>query len=214
MLAAVPGIAAVAFVALFIGARLGPTSSTAQLLATWTPTPTLVTGSAAQSAYAACQTELNNVQGPMVVTAMTGVLAEQRGDLTGVLLSSGSQVGLCLLVQGEASGIPAVFSGVDSLTTSPQSGVELDDVPGQLNGSGAFRIAYGQSASNVASVTVLTYDGQTVQSTVAGGLFFAWWPTGSDPETITSETAQGTGIQVLTLPGSAAPTPPPPTREP
>jgi hypothetical protein len=73
----------------------------------------------------------------------------------------------------------------------------LDGNPGQLNGANPFRIAYGQVAPSIGRVVIDTTDGLHVNATVHGGRFFAWWPTGADPATITGLAADGTAMTTL-----------------
>jgi hypothetical protein len=106
-----------------------------------------------------------------------------------------------------------IFLGIGEMGafSAPQD-LMLDGDPGQLNGSTAFRLAYGQVAPSVSSVEIETADGLQVQATVADGRFFAWWPSGADPSAITAYGADGHAVKTLhPTPTDASPTP---SREP
>jgi len=171
--------------------------------ASWTPIPTPLSATAAASAERQCQAKLLTQHWPMSITGIAAVLAEQRGVLTAVLFSGTGRYGMCV-------GDPAdpIFLGIGEMGafSAPQD-LLLDGDPGQLNGSTAFRLAYGQVAPSVRTVEIETADGRQVQATVADGRFFAWWPSGADPVTITAYGANGLAIKTLhPTPTEVAPT--------
>lgn len=203
---AVPVLAAGAAAGVF--AISGLTAHRTSPTASWTAVPTPLGGAEAAASQQQCQSRLSSQHWPIAVSAMSGVLAERRGALTAVLLSGAGQYGMCV-------GDPAdpVFIGVGQASRfDAAAGLVLDGDPGKLNGSGPFRVAYGQVAASVTSVVIDTGDGRQVDATVAAGRFFAWWPSGADPKTITAFAADGSVVKVLT----PAPSPgsPSPVREP
>jgi hypothetical protein len=188
---AIPVAAVVAIAGVFAAGINHP--NRVSLTATWTPIPTTVGGDKAATLYQQCQQELLKKHWPIKVTTMSGVLAEQRGKLTAVLMTSADQYGMCVGDQRNS-----LFDGVGVVEPfNPADLLVLDGNPGQLNGAGAFRVAYGQVAPRVASVAIETVDGQNVDATVLGGRFFAWWPSGADPSTISAIAADGSQLDVL-----------------
>jgi len=188
---AVPVLAAGAIAAAFaIGS---PTTHTASLTASWTAVPTALSGDRAVAAQQQCQSRLIAQHWPISVSAMAGVLSEQRGELTAVLMSGAGQYGVCIGRSGSA-----LFTGVGEVSTfSPAEGIVLDGSPGVLNGADPFRVAYGQVAPSVASVLIDTADGRHVDATVSGGRFFAWWPSGADAKSITAYASDGGVVRTL-----------------
>jgi hypothetical protein len=193
---AVPVLAAGAVAGAFAISTL--TTHPASLTASWTAIPTPLSSSDGARAQQQCQARLQAQHWPISVSAMTGVLAEQRGQLTAVLLSGAGEYGVCI---GDA-GSP-LFFGVSAVGEfASTSGLVLDGNYGKLNGSDPFRVAYGQVAPSVTSVVIDTTDGRHVDATVAGGRFFAWWPSGVDPKSITAFAADGSVVRTLNPPQS------------
>lgn len=182
----------------------GLTARTASPIASWTAIPTSLGRAAATAAEQQCQARLQAQHWPVTVSAMTGVLAEQRGRLTAVLLGGADQYGVCV---GDPN--DPVFIGVgEAGPFATADRIVLDGSPGKLNGTGPYRVAYGQVAPEVTAVLITTSDGRQVDATVAAGRFFAWWPSGADPKAITAYSAGGAVLRTLTpIPSDLAPSP-------
>ena len=200
-------VAAAAISGVLVASRLWSSNQGVSVLASWTPSPTPVSSGEARTVDAKCHADLQSAGWPMQVSSMQGILAEQRGELTAVMLGGGGQAGMCIF----DANMNEVFMGVDALGSfSSGTGAVLDGDPGQLSDPGAFRIAYGQIAPDVATVTIDTADGYSVSSTISDGLFFAWWPSGADPTTVTAATSEGAIVAVL-HPAATSPLIPTPT---
>jgi hypothetical protein len=199
---AVPALAAGAVAAAFAISTL--TTHRASLTASWTAIPTALSSDDSARVQQQCQAQLQAQHWPISVSAMTGVLAERRGQLTAVLLSGADEYGVCIGDPGSP-----LFSGIGMVGPFARAGgLVLDGNPGKLNGSDPFRVAYGQVAPSVTSVVIDTADGRHVDATVDGGRFFAWWPSGADPKSITAFAADGSVVRTLNPPPSElSPTP-------
>jgi hypothetical protein len=188
---AIPAVAAGALISALAVGRF--TADPVSLTSSWTAVPTALGAGDAASAGAACETELAKHRWPITVTDMTTVLAERRGQLKTVLMSGDGQYGMC--ISGPHG---RLFSGVGSVGAfGAGDGLALDGEPGQLNGKDPFRLAYGQVAPDVSSVVIDAADGTKVDATVANGRFFAWWPSGADPATITASASDGRLVKVV-----------------
>lgn len=189
---AVPALATAAVAGAFAISAL-TTRPASSLTASWTAIPVPLSSSERAHAQQLCQAQLQSRHWPISVSAMTGVLAERRGQLTAVLLSGTGEYGMCIGDPGNP-----LFSGIGMVGQfDAATELILDGNPGKLNGSDPFRVAYGQVASSVASVVIDTADGRRVDATVAGGRFFAWWPSGADPTSITAYASDGGVIKTL-----------------
>jgi hypothetical protein len=73
--------------------------------------------------------------------------------------------------------------------STPQQATSIGDATG---GGGYGPSMLGQAGSDVASVSVTLDNGQTVLATVQNGWYFAWWPWGTQPKTVTVTTTSGT----------------------
>jgi hypothetical protein len=184
------------------------TASEATLTASWTAIPTPVGPNDHDAMERACQQRLRRAHWPVTVDAMTPVLVERRGHLTAILMRGDGQYGMCV---GDPQ--DPLFVGVGLIGEfDPAAGLHLEGHPGQRNGRNAFRVVYGQVAPAVTGVVIETFDGKAIDATVHGGRFFAWWPSGADPKTMTATSGDGSVVAVVDQP---LPQPPgTPTRRP
>ncbi|MBR7833758.1 hypothetical protein KDL01_10810 [Actinospica durhamensis] len=187
---AIPALAGAGVVIALIAAPRGGGSTS---VSSWTAIPTPLSASALSAAEQACQAKLAGEHWPISVSAMEGVLGERRGSLTAVMLRGADQYGMCV---GDTA--DPIFVGVG--TTGPFTPAQLlvlDGDPGKLNGSTPFRLVYGQAAASVHDVVIQTTDGLQVHASLVGGRYFAWWPSGADPASITGYAADGQILKTL-----------------
>jgi hypothetical protein len=137
-------------------------SSAAPAFAGWSPTPTPPVAGQLAAAEQACSANLG-----------TPVLTDTRGPYTASIYAEATSSHTCL-------------EGGSLSIASSSSGAIQADVPAgqiQLTGSGlknsagqALTLVDGRIGAGVTSVTIDRSDGSSVQATVSGGWYLAWWP--------------------------------------
>ena len=150
-------------------------------LAGWSATPTPPASGQLASAAQQCSANLG-----------TPALTDTRGPYTASIYADDTSSHLCL--QGGSLSIASTSSG-------PAEG----DVPAgqiQLFGSGienssgqALTLVDGRVGAGVTSVTIDRSDGVSVQATVSGGWYLAWWPGTAHATTAELTTTTGTATQ-------------------
>ncbi len=160
--------------------------------ASWTPRPTPVTGAERQTAETACRANLAESlrtmadvpadQRPTVdPQAVRTVVAERRGDF--VFLSMADDRGSTSQCFFEAGDLSQVRGATGGLATA-QSAAPVALTPGQVEAGGAgassgpegsYAFTTGRVAAGTRAVTIRT-GGQTIQASLAGQHFAAWWP--------------------------------------
>jgi hypothetical protein len=116
----------------------------------------------------------------------TAVLTDSRGPYTAAIYAQGNTTAVCL-------------SGNDiRMSSSSSSTVPVTAPAGQLQFSGGanrdsagsqLTLADGRAGTGVTAVTFELSDGTSVQATVTGGWYMAWWPgavTATDAEVTTA----------------------------
>ena len=171
------GVSATA-VAAIVAVTLG--SSAAPAFAGWSPTPTPPAAGQLAAAEQECSANLG-----------TPVLTDTRGPYTVSIYANATSSHLCL------------EGGSLSIASSNSGSTQADLPPGQVqlfgsgfeNSSGqALTLVDGRIGAAVKSVTIDRSDGGSVQATVSGGWYLAWWP----------GTARATTANVTTAGGEAA----------
>lgn len=128
----------------------------------------------------------------------TPVLTDSRGPYTASIYDDATTSELCL----SGAGISM------SSTTNSTAGIG----PGQvgLHGRGmqdstgdALTLVDGRVGAGVTAVTINRADGSSVQATVAGGWYLAWWPGTTPAATAEVTTAGGTASESFPTPPSA-----------
>ncbi len=128
-------------------------------------------------------------------TPVTPVLAERRGTSSAVLMGGADNAGVCL--QGRN------FWAAGRTEAPPLKAGQALDVQengGNVTEGDAARYVYGRAGSAVTAVSVDTSDGRRVTATVKDGFFFAWWPSGADPTTVTAADATGEKVGSVRTP--------------
>jgi hypothetical protein len=161
-------------------------SSAAPAFAGWSPTPTSPAAGQLAAAGQACSANLG-----------TPVLTDTRGPYTASIYADATSSHACL--QGGSLSIASSNSG------SSQADVAAGQV--QLIGSGmknsagqALTLVDGRIGAGVTSVRIDRSDGTSVQATVSGGWYLAWWP-GTVPAT-TADVTTSTGTATEQFPST------------
>jgi hypothetical protein len=103
----------------------------------------------------------------------TPVLTDTRGPYTAAIYATSTTGDLCLSGNGV------------SLSSSSSSAAPVSVDPGQIQPGGggmrdsagnALTMVDGRTGAGVTAVTIDLSDGTSVQATVAGGWYLAWWP--------------------------------------
>lgn len=153
--------------------------------ASWTPVPSTLTEAERTIAVTAC------LQSDGGLKSARPLLAERRGEWVGVVIDGEMNAEVpattsCLMH------LPIGSDHAESLTWGssggqgavPIGGQFTDGSISQFGGGGLFGLwarptvsfNVGDVGSDVAAVTIVDADGQTVQATVDDGRFVAWWP--------------------------------------
>ena len=153
--------------------------------ASWTPVPSTLTEAERTIAVTAC------LQSDGGLKSARPLLAERRGEWVGVVIDGEMNAEVpattsCLMH------LPTGSDHAESLTWGssggqgavPIGGQFTDGSISQFGGGGLFGLwarptvsfNVGDVGSDVAAVTIVDADGQTVQATVDDGRFVAWWP--------------------------------------
>ena len=137
-------------------------SSAAPAFAGWQPTPsTPPPGQLAQAAQA-CGQDLGNP-----------VLTDSRGPYTAAIYANSTTGELCL----SGNGVSMSSSSTSSAPASVPAGQIQPGGGGTRDSAGnALTRVDGRTGAGVTAVTIELSDGSSVQATVAGGWYLAWWP--------------------------------------
>lgn len=219
--------------ALTIGGQGG-----APAYASWTPTPTPVTGATLTNAEKACRASLAEQQSHMAElppelrpttrpeTART-VVAERRGDyLFLAMATADGSTAECFLDADTPDRVEGMTGSASTPSSPPPAALRGGqfEVPGAGSSSGpegSFAFTQGRVGPDVTGLTLRT-EGRTVQATVSDGHFAAWWPStaaggsGPAPQIAYDVTlAGGTVLRDATpvTPGAAADRPAPGPRQ-
>ncbi len=192
---ALPALGAVGVSATAVAAIAAVTlgSSAAPAFAGWSRTPTPPAAGQLAAAEQQCSANLG-----------TPVLTDTRGPYTVSIYANATSSHLCL--QGKSLSIASTTSG------PAQADVAAGHV--QLSGSGvqnssgqALTLVDGRIGAGVTSVTIDRGDAGSVQATVSGGWYLAWWPGTARATTASVSTAAGQATQSFpsTSQGTGAP---------
>lgn len=162
-------------------------SGAAPAFAGWQATPTTPTTSPAAAAGQSC----GGVVG-------TPDLTDARGPYTAVIYTQGDTQYVCLsgndiFMQTSSTSSRPVAVAAGQLQFS--GGVTQDSAGDQLT------VADGRTGSGVTAVSFDLSDGSTVEATVSGGYYMAWWPGTATATSAEITTASGmTGVSVPAAP--------------
>lgn len=189
-------IASVAVVgALAVVGVVAPSLSSPEAFASWTPTPTVLSGEEAQAVGQRCIDSMSGGPGgngwPETDEwdAFTTLLAERRGDLTFSLVGSDGWIANCLATADSSGGSIEEFddSGVAA------DSVDLRSIGGSERDGAIFSYTYGRAGAEVAAVDIMLTSGEVVEAAVVDGRYAAWWPGHPrDDATVTLHLVDGT----------------------
>lgn len=150
----------------------------AVLVASWTPIPAPATVAQRQDAARRCSSASSRI-----------VLAEQRGQVTALLLTSSSGYEACIVGGGQ---LPSV--------TVWSAAAHNQDFGTRVLAMRPFPAAFevGTVASDVAKVTVTLTDGRVATATLDDGWAFVWWPDNATAKTVTEYAADGSILSTHT----------------
>lgn len=160
--------AAAAAVAVGIGATQVLGGGTTAYAASWTPTPSAASPADVAAAREVCAdrlpVRLAERRGDLVVLAMDSGAAEPAVTTCVVGMPPGGRAELVSRSGGGGVVRPSARSVTDAGIY--QRGVAGDELS----------VIDGLAGEDVRAVTVRTADGRSVEATVAGGHYVAWWP--------------------------------------
>jgi hypothetical protein len=156
-------------------------SSAAPAFAGWSPTPTRPGAGQLAAAEQACSANLG-----------TTVLTDTRGPYTASIYADATSSHLCL--EGGSLSIASSNSGASQADVPPGQ-IQLGG-SGMKNSSGqALTLVDGRIGAGVTSVTIDRSDGSSIQATVSGGWYLAWWPGTAHATTADVTTTTGTATE-------------------
>ncbi|MFF2620272.1 hypothetical protein [Oerskovia jenensis] len=162
--------------------------------ASWTPVPSVLTGSARSIAETACGND------PALTTT---VLAEQRGAFTFTLRtdsdSDSDQIADCL-VDDDGTGSGSTRDLALLQTPADQQALVATYVTTWNPDNGHATAIYGPAGDAVTAVTITRSNGYEIRATVSNGWWAAWWPGDTDPDaTLTTHHADGTSSDPISI---------------
>ncbi len=184
-------VAAAATVAVVVPVVVGGDGA----FASWSPTPTELTGAARRAAVDACLVLQGDEEGPLAFDpgADAAVLvAESRGGWSYVLYrvesaSGGELEGSCLVPESlvddprpAGGGFFGSLGGADEGGGPAPARNEIREVSSGAGSvdSEAFVFAEGRAGADVAGIVVTTPGGREVEASVENGRWAVWWPAG------------------------------------
>lgn len=158
-------------------------SSTPAASAAWSAVPAPLTISVNDPMVAQCLADLPAGPSDQIGQAqLTPMVAERRGTSRAALLGGYDSQAICITTPTSRTGgrtlSPALPVGHD---------ISLTGNGGSTDAASGDRYVYGRVSPRVDAVTVTTTTGLQVTASVAHGSYFAWWPGGAGPATITAE---------------------------
>lgn len=190
-LPALGGLGATGLVAA-VGAIVALGSSAAPAFAGWQSTPRTPAAGALVAPAQACGLDLGKP-----------VLTDSRGPYAASIYADSTNTAVCLTGDG-------VSMSSSSKTLAPISvaaGQITFRVAGMRDSAGnALTLVDGTAGAGVTAVTIELSDGSSVQATVMGGWYLAWWPGSVTATNATVTTASGTNtVTVPSAPALSAP---------
>lgn len=185
--------AAVAVGAALVVPSLFP-SAADKAFASWTATPTPVTGQQVLPDARAC------VSGygidPAAVVAGDVIVAEQRGTATSMILKAGSDALECMSVD---HGKVFASQRLPGAPIAPANGIVSVETQSSVgDGSSQYSHIVGFTGPGVSEIDVLLPGGRTVHTSAAAGWWTAWWPgpEGGEADTvrIAAHTSHGSAV--------------------
>ena len=176
---ALPALSALGVCAAAVAAIAAVTlgSSAAPAFAGWSPTPTSPATGQLAAAEQACSANLG-----------TPVLTDTRGPYTVSIYAEATSSHLCM--EGGSLSIASANSGPTQADVPPGQ-VQLFGIGTESSSGQALTLVDGRIGAGVTSVAIERSDGGSVQATVSGGWYLAWWPGSAHATTAAVTSAAG-----------------------
>jgi hypothetical protein len=164
----------------------------APAFAGWSATPTRPATGQLAAAEQACSSGLG-----------TPALTDTRGPYTAAIYEDGT-TGSRLCLQGDSLSIATSEASEQAGIAAGQ--IQLSGLGMQDSSGNAWTLVDGRIGTGVTAVTIDLRDGSSIQATVSGGWYLAWWPGTTGPSTadVTSTTGTATD-QFPSTPNGPAP---------
>ncbi len=132
------------------------------------------------------------------------VLSDSRGPYTASIYADTTTGDVCL----SGNGVSMSSSSTSATPVSVAAGqIELGGGGTRDSAGNALTLVDGRTGAGVTAVTIERSDGSSVQATVAGGWYLAWWPGTVTATKAKVATASGTStVAFPSTPALAAPT--------
>jgi len=186
---AVGALAGAAGTAAAVAAVITLGAGASNAFAGWTPAPTTPSPTQLAAAGANCTAHSPIAGLPLKLT-------DTRGPFTFSVYANANTSAVCITgptftsVSGSSSSAPVSI---------PAGQVQLS-VSHTTNRDGqAYSFADGHAGAGVSAVTLILDDGTSVQATVGGGWFVAWWPGGHGVKSADLTTPSGVKTQTFDL---------------
>jgi len=160
--------------------------------AAWTPVPGSLTGEQVMPQARQCaESGVGGASGP--VSPSDVVLAEQRGLATLLIQKRGAGLVECMIVEDKSFAAMALTEGAPPVPAKDTVKVETSSSVG--DGDDQYSNVVGLAGPSVTGIDLLLADGREIKTSVAGGLWAAWWPgpEGGEADTIKVVVHNSTG---------------------
>ena len=166
------------------------TAGASNAFAGWTPKPTPPAPGQLAAARASCEASQSPIAG------LPLKLADTRGPYTFSIYADSSSSAACI----KGPSFTAVSGSIASGAVDVPAGQVLLSISHRTDLAGnGFTFADGRTGDGVSGVTLTLEDGTSVQATVGGGWFVAWWPGGQQIKSAELTTQTGTATQTFNL---------------
>jgi hypothetical protein len=171
--------------------------------AAWAAVPRPASAAVAAKLASSCQARVAEGRWPIRLGHVEGVLAEQRGASTAVLLvADDASDAVCVdphgRTTGPAGGIAGPLVGVITEDQAADAVLTVDGTPGGP-GLGLWTVFGRISAPGVAKVLISLGDGSEVTASLGNGHYLAWWPSTGGGVTIRAVDSSGNTIASMQL---------------
>jgi hypothetical protein len=188
---------AAAWVAAGCAALPGGGATSQELRGPWRPQPLSVDRATIDASQQACRAQEAEfgVQGPATTGQLVAVDGRGGGRITLLYVGRGESYLQCQVDLGSS----ALAMGGSSSEPGPQRVVAANDLlilgsGGTSGGAKSSSSVVGRVGSDVTAVRIVLPSGSSLQATIGGGWFTAWWPT--DEMTFVAEAFNASGQKV------------------
>jgi hypothetical protein len=158
----------------------------------WAADSDALTGAALRSTQLDCTTRLSRLPNAGRLGRTADAVAEKRGSTSSALLFSGSALGVCIGSEGQR------YGAVVDLPARPTSASPVTvGLAATVVGAEPTGVVAGRVGADIASVTLKTTDGRSMQATTRDGYFLAWWPSAARPDSLTALRADRSVVATL-----------------